>query len=95
IQVFCDKLLVFNGFSPNGDQVNDYWHILGIEAYPDNTVQVFNRWGNLVFEQKGYTNAQAWDGTWNGKALPDGTYYYLVDPGKGSKIRSGYLELVR
>lgn len=95
IQVFCDKLLIFNGFSPNGDQANDYWHILGIEAYPNNTVQVFNRWGNLVFEQRGYTNALAWDGTWNGKALPDGTYYYLIDLGNGGKVRSGYLELVR
>lgn len=88
-------LLVFNGFSPNGDNTNDFWHIQGIEAYPDNTVQVFNRYGNLVFEQKSYSNADAWDGAWNGKALPDGTYYYLIELEKGGKRLSGYVELRR
>ncbi len=95
ITVNCDKLLIFNGFSPNGDNLNDVWHIPGIEDYPANTVQVFNRWGNLVFEQKGYNKQNAWDGRWNGKDLPDGTYYYLIDLGKGQKPLSGYLQLIR
>lgn len=95
VTIVCDELLIFNGFSPNGDNVNDAWRILGIDDYPGNTVQVFNRWGNLVFEQTGYTNQNAWDGRWNGKDLPDGTYYYLIDLGDNKKPLSGYLQLMR
>lgn len=95
ITVVCDKVLVFNGISPNGDNKNDFWHIVGIEQFPNNEVRVFNRWGNLVFEEKGYSNQSAWQGTWNGKDLPDGAYFYTIDLGDGSKILSGYLQMMR
>jgi gliding motility-associated-like protein len=91
----CDKVFVYNGISPNGDQLNDEWHIIGIEQYPDNEVAVYNRWGNQVFAQKGYTNTKAWSGTWNGRELPDGTYYYVIDLGKGAGLVSGYLQILR
>jgi gliding motility-associated-like protein len=59
-------------------------------------VQVFNRWGNLVFEQKSYRNDEAWDGQWNGKDLPDGTYFYVIDLGNGQAEKiSGWLQIVR
>jgi gliding motility-associated-like protein len=44
----CDHILVFKGLSPNGDGRKDTWSILGIEQFPNNSVQVFNRWGNLI-----------------------------------------------
>ena len=95
ITIVCDKVLVFNGISPNGDGKNDTWHILGIEQFPENEVRVFNRWGNQVFEQTGYTNANAWDGTWNGKDLPDGTYFYILNLGGLSGKLEGYLQVLR
>lgn len=95
VNVVCDKLLIYNGISPNGDGKNDVWSIVGIEQYPDNDVRVFNRWGNLVFEQKGYSNLNAWGGVWNGKDLPDGAYFYVIDLGDGSETRSGYLHIMR
>ncbi|MBL7826196.1 MAG: gliding motility-associated C-terminal domain-containing protein, partial [Saprospiraceae bacterium] len=95
ITIVCEKVFVFNGISPNGDGKNDTWHILGIEQYPGNEVRVFNRWGNQVFESIGYTNQDAWDGTWNGKDLPDGTYFYVVNLGGGNGTQKGYLQLLR
>lgn len=95
LTISCDKVLVFKGISPNGDGRNDTWSILGIEQYPDNTVQVFNRWGNLVFEQKGYRNEAPWNGQWNGKDLPDGTYFYLIELGGNAGSLSGWLQILR
>jgi gliding motility-associated-like protein len=95
VVIACEKVLVFNGISPNGDGKNDTWHILGIEQYPANEVYVFNRWGNQVFEQKGYTNSNAWDGTWNGKDLPDGTYFYILNLGGNLGKLEGYLQILR
>jgi gliding motility-associated-like protein len=66
------------GFSPNNDGVNDLFFIDRIEDYPNTVVQIYNRWGNLIFEsQPGYQNP--WNGTYNGKSLPVGTYYYVID----------------
>ncbi len=95
ITVICDKILIYNGISPNGDNLNDDWRLPGIDKYTNNEVRVYNRWGNLVFERKGYTNALGWDGRWNGRDLPDGTYFYLIDLKDGSKVLSGYLQILR
>lgn len=66
------------GFSPNGDGVNEGFVIDRIEDYPNAVVQIFNRWGNLLFESApGYPTP--WDGTYNGNVLPVGTYYYVID----------------
>jgi gliding motility-associated-like protein len=56
-------------------------------------VQVFNRWGNLVFDAKDYQND--WGGTWNKELLPDGVYFYVIDLGDGSELRSGYISVQR
>ena len=79
IQVMCEDLVVYSGFSPNGDGVNDIFVILGIEAFPDNEVIVFNRWGSEVYSRKGYRNSEGWDGIWEGNQLPDGTYFYIIN----------------
>ncbi len=72
-----------DGFTPNGDGLEDYWEIDGSEHFPDITVEVVNRWGERVFQSKGYSDGRRWDGTRNGKQLPAGTYYYIITFNKG------------
>jgi gliding motility-associated-like protein len=71
----------YRGFSPNGDGTNDTWTIKGIDKFPLNKVMIFNRWGDKVRELYNYNNTSVvWDGTNDeGKELPDGTYYYIVE----------------
>jgi gliding motility-associated-like protein len=77
IQVNSDVVSVKppNVFSPNGDGINDLWVIQGAENYPDCTLTIFSKEGARVFEQKGYKNN--WDGLYEGKHVPAGTYYYV------------------
>lgn len=70
-----------NGFSPNGDGINDTWRIRYLDGYPDATIEVYNRGGQIVFRSVGYS--KDWDGTYQGKALPIGTYYYIINPKTG------------
>jgi gliding motility-associated-like protein len=68
---------ITNIFTPNGDGFNDLWVIQGVETFGDCTISVFDSFGSQIFEQKGYANT--WDGTYNGKKVPRGTYYYIVN----------------
>ena len=61
LEVYDKELHVPTGFSPNSDGVNDTWRIARLQIYPNNIVKVFNRWGEKVYEKKGYYNE--WDGT--------------------------------
>jgi gliding motility-associated-like protein len=71
---------VYTGFSPNGDGINDTWIIENGEQYGSLIyVRVFNRWGEIIFETKGYGGSQQWDGTRNGKMMPVGSYYYIIE----------------
>lgn len=92
LDVACNDLQIMTGFSPNGDNINETFTILGIEQHPVNQLLIFNRWGNLVYEAKSYQND--WNGTHNGEALPDGTYYYIFKYDEAQKL-SGYLEIQR
>ncbi|MDQ6471839.1 gliding motility-associated C-terminal domain-containing protein [Flavobacterium sp. LHD-80] len=85
----CENIVVHNAFSPNGDGINDVFVIDGIgdlTCYPGNTVEIYNRWGILVFETTDYNNTtNAFDGTSRGRTtvnksegLPTGTYFYIV-----------------
>jgi gliding motility-associated-like protein len=75
-----NNLTVPNTFSPNGDGINDDWEILGINQFPDCTIQVYTRWGQLVFQSTGYSLSKRWDGTSkNGKPLVAGAYYYVIN----------------
>jgi len=94
------ELIIFNEFSPNGDGVNDTFIINKIIGYPNNTLEVFNRWGNSVYKKTKYDNS--WDGTSNGRVtisseskLPVGTYYYLLDLGNGTKPITGWVYINR
>ena len=92
IHYFCDDVIIFNGFSPNNDNVNDAFTILGLERYPNHNLQVFSRWGTKVFSSQNYQND--WKGTNAGKDLPDGTYFYLFDNGEGERL-SGHVTIKR
>jgi gliding motility-associated-like protein len=82
-----------NAFSPNGDGVNDTWGITNLGDYPNAVVEVFNRYGQPVFKQYGYS--KPWDGKLNGKDLPVGTYYYIIEPKSGFPGFTGYVVIVR
>jgi gliding motility-associated-like protein len=92
-----DILEMPNGFSPNGDKDNENFVVHGIDAYPDNTIQIFNRWGNLVYEVDGYNNE--WNGdNMNGEPLPDGTYFVVLIVrinGEDLDPLTGYVDLRR
>ena len=72
---YCVKPL--NAFSPNGDGINDTWFITDGNCLKLAEVMVYNRYGSKVFESKNYQND--WNGTYQGKPLPDGTYYYVIN----------------
>jgi gliding motility-associated-like protein len=87
VDISCiPKLNIPQFFTPNGDGINDYWKIVGIEDFPKNDVQFFNRYGQLVY------NKVTYDNSWNGKVnttlvmksklsdgiIPMGTYYYIT-----------------
>ncbi len=89
-----DYLSIPNAFIPNNDGINDYWEISGIGSYPDATVHVYSRWGQLVFSAKnGYR--EPWDGTFKGKELPMETYFYIIDLKNGSEPITGHVSIIR
>jgi len=84
------------GLSPNGDGDNDYFVIKGIEAYPNNEIIIYNRWGNVVFQQSGYNNEWQGENT-KGQPLPDGTYFVVFKPTTFEIVEplTGYVDLRR
>lgn len=74
-----------NGFSPNGDNVNDTWKVEGLWEFPEASLVVFDRWGKKVFE--GDANNNFWDGTINGNELPSADYYYVIELGNGQNYK--------
>ncbi len=81
-------------FSPNADGTNDFFEIpcLATSKYPNNNVIIVNQWGNEVFRAAPYQNN--WEGTYDGQALPNGTYFYIIDFGDG-QLKKGFLMLER
>lgn len=91
--VVLKELKLNNTFTPNGDGVNDFWTIENLHSYPGATVEIFNRYGQKVFNSKGYPSP--WDGKMNGENLPVGTYYYIINPQNGLKVISGSITIIR
>ena len=96
IVVGDNPFTIYQTISPNGDGINDYWHIEGIDFYPTNEVKLFDRFNNLVFQMDGYDNR---DKRWNGRGnqsssgiLEDGTYYYQVLAGDAGEF-TGFVVL--
>lgn len=93
VDIICEKLTFLSGFSPDGDGINDTFTVIGAEAYPNNSLVVFNKWGEEVFASVNYKNT--WDGTdKDGEALvsEDNVYYYVFNDGEGN-IFSGYMKI--
>jgi len=84
---------VKNVLTPNNDGFNDTWLIVGMEAYSNVAVKVFNIYGTLVFEDDDYQND--WGGEYKGKNLPSGTYLYIVSPEGSEDIFKGDLTILR
>ncbi len=68
------------GFSPNGDGINDFFTINGLEEFPGTGIQIFNRWGQEVYQNLNYPN------NWDGKDAVDGTYFYILNLPNGENI---------
>ena len=103
-----DELEIFNLLTPNGDGENDVFVIRNIELYPENSLEIYNRWGVKVYDVTGYgQSGRYFTGVSQGRAtigqsslLPTGTYFYILryksDSGTGTwKDRKGYLYLTR
>lgn len=90
-----EGLFIPDVFTPNGDGINDTWEIKNIEIYPNTEVLIFNRWGEQIFYQKSYK--KPWDGTYQGNAIAEGIYVYLINThiGGESSILRGKVVLSR
>ncbi len=83
-----------NAFSPNGDGINDTWNIKYLESYPGATVEVYNRYGQIVYRSLGYS--KPWDGRVSGgNLLPIGTYYYIINPKNNKPQMTGSITIIR
>ncbi len=92
-----DNLAITNTFTPNGDGFNDSWEIPVLEKYPNCLVQIFDRWGQLVYQSTGYAANKAWNGTAKGKQMEASVYFYVIevrDPEFPKPIR-GSITLIR
>ncbi|OOQ57478.1 gliding motility-associated C-terminal domain-containing protein [Mucilaginibacter pedocola] len=87
------KVVVPNTFTPNADGTNDTWNVEALETYANSTIGIYNKNGQQVFNQIGY--AKPWTGTYKGKQLPAGTYYYIIDLKNGAPLLKGWVLLVR
>lgn len=93
-------IIIYNAISPNGDLLNATWQIRNIELFTetrDNSVMVYNRWGDKVFSTTNYDNtSKVFKGlTNNGSELPSGTYFYRIEFMSGRPSKTGYLVLKR
>lgn len=84
-------LFIADAITPNGDGINDRWVVGGLEFYPQSEVEVFNRWGQLLFRSKPGTTW--WDGTFNGALLPPSDYYYVISVEPGAEPITGTVTL--
>jgi len=91
------RLNISQGFTPNGDGINDTWFIENIESFPNAQITVISRWGRIVFESPGqYQND--WNGVFqdNLEPLPDGSYAYTIDlEGDGKLDLHGWIYITR
>jgi len=91
--IVSPTITINNTFTPNGDGINDHWDIVGLIAYQNATVDIFDRYGQKVFHSLGYPTP--WDGTLGGKRLPVGVYYYVINTNYKGQVLSGYVTIIR
>jgi len=91
-------MIIPTAFTPNEDGQNDVWQIIGLdEQYPENTVMVFNRWGETIYESyKGSYSNKPWDGKYKGALLPVSSYYYIIQRSTDGSIEplSGTVSII-
>ena len=88
------QLVIPDVFTPNGDLVNDTFEIDGLERFPENELVVVNRWGSQVYAATDYDST--WNGQWDGKDLPEGTYFYVLrDRNSQGVLAQGYIIIKR
>lgn len=87
----CDTEIP-NVFSPNGDTKNDFFRIPGIEGFPNSKLEIYNRWGNVIYQSNDYGGG--WDGRINNEPVADGTYYYILRRSDGENFH-GPLTITR
>jgi gliding motility-associated-like protein len=80
-----------NTFTPNGDGINDIWAVSYLNFYPKAEIKIFNRQGQKLYQ----ANTQTWDGTYKGKNLPVGIYYYVIDLKIGLPLLAGSITIIR
>ncbi|RYY18682.1 MAG: gliding motility-associated C-terminal domain-containing protein, partial [Sphingobacteriaceae bacterium] len=85
--------IIPNTFTPNSDGVNDVWNIQNLDRYPECIMDIYNRYGMLMFHSTGY--GTAWDGRYKGEQVPVGTYYYVLNLKDGTKNYGGYVTIIR
>ena len=91
---FCGVFNIPNAFTPNGDNANEEWVIENLNLFPNVTVDVYNRWGDKIFQSKGYDIP--WNGNdTNGKKLPMDSYYYIIDLNNGETPIVGTVTIIR
>ena len=88
-----DPGTICNIFSPNGDGINDRLTLVSAGDYPNNYLQIYDRYGNAVYEKRNYQSD--WDGTGENGALPKGTYFYTLDLGDGTDVIKGWIQIIR
>ncbi len=97
VTIIVEKpVIIPNVVTPNGDGLNDVWEIENMGGFPNATVKIYNRWGNIVWESHGYT--ERWGGTnRHGQLLPDGTYFYVIDLHSNvySESITGYVQIIK
>ncbi|HRX28228.1 MAG TPA: gliding motility-associated C-terminal domain-containing protein [Saprospiraceae bacterium] len=96
INISSDNACIIpNVITPNNDGINDNFVIPCLDdiRFSDNSIKIFNQWGDEVFSAKDYQNN--WDGTYGAKPLPSGTYFYIVEIKALSETMSGYLIIKR
>jgi gliding motility-associated-like protein len=99
IVIPSDEPVIYNTFTPNSDNNNDTWYIGNIEKFPNNEVEIYNRYGKLVYKTKGYDNkldGHNWDGKAFGNDVPSATYFYIINLGiTGKNKYHGTVTIVR
>ncbi|QTE37669.1 gliding motility-associated C-terminal domain-containing protein [Mucilaginibacter gossypii] len=92
VSVKCPDIHIANTITPNGDGKNDTWNITGLEDDPTATVSIYNRYGKQIFNVKG--TITPWDGSYLGKKLPAGTYYYVIAAKNAGQKLSGWVSII-
>ncbi len=86
------RLIVANVFTPNNDGDHDAWIVQGLEQFPETIIEIYNRWGSMVYKNKG--NDWGWDGKRDGELLPVATYYFILDLNNGEDPVTGSITLI-